>query len=264
VLLINEGPGDRPRHAATVEGVSYPQPGPYPGDPYRSGGRGAGGWDHGPSGPAGPPRGPSRPGPRLPGGSGGPGGPGGSGGSGRGGRFPRSSIRLDPVIVECLVAVAWLTVGSLGLGSDGAGTLLLAAGIALVVFIVVENRRRGSRAFDPRASADLLRYGAFAIGAILVLTVLLGLISAAGLGPGVAAVITGVAFLALARSTGQRPTQWLGIALIVLGVLAALMSTQETSSFVSQGLLGLVCGVLVLLSAADRIGLLETLRDRVR
>jgi hypothetical protein len=42
------------------------------------------------------------------------------------------------------------------------------------------------------------------------------------------------------------------------------MSTQETSSFVSQGLLGLVCGVLVLLSAADRIGLLETLRDRVR
>ena len=168
------------------------------------------------------------------------------------------------MIVECLVAVAWLTVGTLGLGSDGAGTLLLAAGIALVVFIVVENRRRGSRAFDPRASVDLLRYGGFAVGAILVVTVLLGLISASGLGPGVAAVITGVAFLALARSTGQRPTQWLGIALIVLGVLGALMSTQETSSFVSQGLLGLVCGVLVLLSAADRIGLLETLRDRVR
>ncbi len=162
----------------------------------------------------------------------------------RGGRFPRSSIRLDPVIVECLVAVAWLTVGTLGLGSDGAGTLLLAAGIALVVFIVVENRRRGSRAFDPRASVDLLRYGGFAIGAILVVTVLLGLISASGLGPGVAAVITGVAFLGLARSTGQRPTQWLGIALVVLGVLGALMSTQETSSFVSQGLLGLVCGVL--------------------
>ena len=234
-------------------GVSYPHPGPYPGDPYRDGGHGPGGWDRGPSG---PPRG----GPRLPG----SGGPGGSGGGPRGGRSPRSSIRLDPVIVETLVAVAWLTVGTLGLGSDGAGTLLLAAGIALVVFILVENRRRGSRAFDSRCSADLLRYGAFAIGGILVVTVLLGFISAAYLDPGVAAVITGVAFLALARSTGQRPTQWLGIALIVLGVLGALMSTQETSSFVSQGLLGLVCGVLVLLSAADRIGLLETLRDRVR
>ena len=77
-------------------------------------------------------------------------------------------------------------------------------------------------------------------------------------------MITGSAFLALARTTGQRPTQWLGMALVVLGVLGALISTQETSSFVSQGLLGLLCGVLLLVSAADRIGLLETLRDRVR
>jgi hypothetical protein len=168
------------------------------------------------------------------------------------------------VIVECLVGVGWLTVGTLGLGADGAGTLLLAGGIALVVFILVENRRRGSNALDPRRSADLMRYGGIAIGAIIVESVLLGLISEAGFGPGIAAVITGIAFLTLARSTGQRPTQWLGIALIVLGVLGALMSTQETSSFVSQGLLGLLCGVLLLVSAADRIGLLETLRDRAR
>ncbi len=230
-------------------GVSYPHPGPYPGDPYRGGGHGPAGWNRGPSEPAGPPPGAPRPGPR---------------GGGGGGRTPRSSIHLDPVIVECVVGVAWLTVGTLGLGSDGAGTLLLAAGIALVVFILVENRRRGSRPLDSRRSGDLLRFTAFAVGAIVVVSVLLGLISASGFGPGVAAVITGVAFLALARSTGQRPTQWLGIALVVLGVLGALMSTQETSSFVSQGLLGLLCGVLVLLSAADRIGLLETLRDRVR
>jgi di/tricarboxylate transporter len=77
-------------------------------------------------------------------------------------------------------------------------------------------------------------------------------------------VITGGAFLALARSTGQRPTQWLGVVLAALGVLAAIISTQEASGFVSQGLLGLLCGVLVLVSAADRIGLLEALRDRVR
>jgi hypothetical protein len=168
------------------------------------------------------------------------------------------------VLVECLIGVAWLTVGSLGLGSDGAGTLLLAAGIALVVFVLVENRRRGSRSFDAPRSADLLRYGAFAVGGIVVVSVLLGLISEAGFAPGLSAVITGVAFLAVARSTGQRPTQWLGIAFVVLGVLAALLSTQETSSFVSQGLLGLLCGLLVLVSAADRIGMLDTLRDRMR
>lgn len=166
--------------------------------------------------------------------------------------------------MECLVGVAWLTVGTLGLGADGAGTLLLAGGIALVVFILVENRRRGSNAFDPARSADLMRYGGAAIGAIIVATVLLGLISETGFAPGLAAVITGIAFVTLSRSTGQRPTQWLGIALVVLGVLGALLSTQETSGLVSQGLLGLLCGLLVLVSAADRIGLLESLRDRVR
>lgn len=232
-----------------MEGVSYPQPGPYPGDPYRGGGQGPAGFNRAPGGPSGTPRGASRPSSRGPSG---------------GGRPPRSSIRLDPVIVECVIGVAWLTVGSLGLGSDGAGTLLLAAGIALVVFVLVENRRQGSRPFDASRSADLLRYGAFAVGGIVVVSVLLGLISEAGFAPGLAAVITGVAFLALARSTGQRPTQWLGIAFVVLGVLAALLSTQETSSFVSQGLLGLLCGLLVLVSAADRIGMLETLRDRMR
>lgn len=232
--------------------MSYPHPGPYPGDPYRGaghGGQGPADFYRGPGGPAGPPRGASRPSSRGP---------------ASGGRGPRAALHLDPVLVECLVGVAWLTVGSLGLGSDGAGTLLLAAGIALVVFVLVENRRRGSRPFDARRSGDLLRYGGFAIGGIVVVSVLLGLLSAAELAPGAAAVITGVAFLALSRSTGQRPTQWLGIALAVLGVLGALMATQETSSFVSQGLLGLLCGVLVLLSATDRIGLLETLRGRMR
>ncbi|MFC5064713.1 hypothetical protein [Actinomycetospora atypica] len=168
------------------------------------------------------------------------------------------------MVVESLVGIAWLTVGTLGLGADGAGTLLLAVGIALVVVIFVENRRRGSHPFDGPRSADLLRLAAITAGAIVVASVLLGLIGWSEVGPGVAAVATGGAFLALARSTGQRPTQWLGIALAALGVLAVLISTQEASGFVSQGLLGLVSGLLLLLSAADRIGMLETLRDRFR
>lgn len=233
-----------------MEGVSYPHPGQRPGDPYRGGGFPAPG--RGPAGPPpgsyGPPQGPSR------------GRPPSSNGRAPGGR----AIRLDPVLVECLVGVAWLTVGTLGLGADGAGTLLLAVGIAGVVVILVENRRRGSRPFDGARSADLLRFSGIALGAIVVVSVLLGLISWSETAPGVAAVITGGAFVALSRSTGQRPTQWLGVALAGLGVLAAIISTQEASGFVSQGLLGLLCGVLVLLSAADRIGLLETLRDRVR
>ncbi|MEJ2867670.1 hypothetical protein WCD74_07840 [Actinomycetospora sp. OC33-EN08] len=224
--------------------MSFPQPGRRPGDPYRG---------RAPGGPAfqrggyGPPQGPSRG--RPP-----------SSGRAPGGR----SVWLDPVLVESLIGVAWLTVGTLGIGADGAGTLLLAVGIAVVVVILVENRRRGSHPFDGRRSGDLLRYGGIAVGAIVVESVLLGLISWSEAAPGVAAVITGAAFVALSRSTGQRPTQWLGAVVAVLGVLAALISTQEASGVVSQGVLGLLVGVLVLVSAADRIGLLETLRDRFR
>ncbi|WP_433799355.1 hypothetical protein [Actinomycetospora sp. CA-084318] len=231
--------------------MSYPHPGRRPGDPYRGGGFPAPGR-RGPAGPPpgsyGPPPGSSR------------GRPPSSSGRGPGGR----SVRLDPVLVECLVGVAWLTVGTLGLGADGAGTLLLAVGIAGVVVILVENRRRGSHPFDGARSADLLRFGGIAIGAIILVSVLLGLVSWSEASPGVAAVITGGAFLALARSTGQRPTQWLGVAVAVLGVLGVVIATQEATGFVSQGLLGLVCGLLLLLSAADRIGLLESLRDRIR
>ena len=230
-----------------MEGVSFPQPGSRPGDPYRGDPYRGGG------GPSGPPRGFFGP------------PPGSSRGRSGGGRAPSGrSVRIDPVVVESLAGIAWLTVGTLGLGADGAGTLLLAVGIALVVVIFVENRRRGSHPFDGPRSADVLRLAAITVGVIVVASVLLGLIGWSEIGPGVAAVATGGAFLALARSTGQRPTQWLGIALAALGVLAVLISTQEASGFVSQGLLGLVSGLLLLLSAADRIGMLETLRDRFR
>jgi hypothetical protein len=56
----------------------------------------------------------------------------------------------------------------------------------------------------------------------------------------------------------------LGVAAVVLGVLSALVSTIESGGFVSQGLVGLVLGVLMLVSAADRVGLVEMLRDRTR
>jgi hypothetical protein len=66
----------------------------------------------------------------------------------------------------------------------------------------------------------------------------------------------------LSRSTGQRPTRWLGSALVVIGVLSALITTATAGGFVSQGLLGLLAGVLLLVSAADRVGLVEMLRTR--
>lgn len=171
---------------------------------------------------------------------------------------------VDPVIVETLAAIAWLTVGTLGLGADGAGTLLLAVGIAAGVFVVVENRRQGPRVFDAARSSEALRLVVGVVVVVVVASILFGLVSVSAYLPGLSAVATGIAFLLLFRATGERPTQWLGIALVVLGVLSAFLSTQTATGFVSQGLIGLVAGIALLVSAADRIGLLAMVRDRAR
>lgn len=168
------------------------------------------------------------------------------------------------MLVELGAGLVWLAVGSLGLGADGAGTLVLAIGIALAIGIGVENRRRGPRPFDTSRSAELLRLAGGVIAIVIIASIVLGLISASAFLPGLALVLTGGAFVLLSRATGQRPTRWLGIVLVAAGVLSALITTATAGGFVSQGLLGLLAGVLLLASAADRVGLLAMLRDRAR
>ena len=189
-------------------------------------------------------------------------------GGGRGGPPPRrgrtGTVRVDPVLVELGVALVWLAVGTLGLGADGAGTLVLAIGIAIAIGIGVENRRRGPRVFDTTRSTELLRLAGGVIALVVLASLVLGLLSSSAFLPGLALVLTGAAFVLLSRVTGQRPTRWLGFALVALGLLSALLSTMLGGCFVTQGLLGILAGVLVLLSAADRVGLVEMLRDRAR
>lgn len=192
--------------------------------------------------------------------------PSGYPGRGHGPPRPRRgrAVRVDPVVVELGAALVWLAVGTLGLGAEGAGTLILAVGIALAIGIGVENRRRGPRPFDTSRSAETLRLGGGVVAVVILASIVLGLISASAFLPGLALVLTGGAFVLLSRATGQRPTRWLGIVLVAAGVLSALITTATAGGFVSQGLLGLLAGVLLLLSAADRVGLVEMLRDRAR
>jgi hypothetical protein len=166
------------------------------------------------------------------------------------------------VLVEIGAGLVWLAVGTLGLAADGAGTLVLAIAIAIAIGIGVENRRRGPRPFDTSRSTEVLRLAGGVIAVVIVASILLGLLSASDLLPGLAMVLTGAAFVLLSRSTGQRPTRWLGFLLVGAGLLSALISTMTAGGFVSQGLLGLLAGVVILLSAADRVGLVEMLRDR--
>ncbi|MFC5140286.1 hypothetical protein ACFPK1_18745 [Actinomycetospora rhizophila] len=173
-------------------------------------------------------------------------------------------MRIDPVLVEIGAGLVWLAVGTLGLAADGAGTLVLAVGIAVAIGIGVENRRRGPRPFDTSRSTEVLRLGGGVIVAVIVASIVLGLLSGSAFLPGIALLLTGGAFVLLSRATGQRPTRWLGIALVAMGLLSALITLGTAGGFVSQGLLGVLAGVLLLLSAADRVGLVEMLRDRTR
>ena len=171
---------------------------------------------------------------------------------------------MDPVLLEVAAGIAWLTVGTLGLGADGAGTLILAVGIAAVVYVVVENRRRGPRVFDAARSRDALRYALGAVVVVVVASGLFGLIESSDYVPGLAAAVTGGAFLLLHRSTGERPTLWLGAALVVLGVVSVFVAAQTATGFFSQGVVGILAGIALLVSAGDRIGLLTMVRDRTR
>jgi hypothetical protein len=168
------------------------------------------------------------------------------------------------VLVEIVAALVWLAVGTLGIGAAGFGTLLLAFGIGASGWILVENRRQGPRPFDPARSAELLRLVGGTVAVVIVASILFGLIGWSAFLPGLAAAVTGGAFLLLSRATGQRATGWLGAALLGLGVLSAFVSTQAATGFFAQGVVGLLAGVLLLVSAADRVGLLEMLRDRNR
>ena len=185
--------------------------------------------------------------------------PGRPGPRGRG-----AALRVDPVVLEVVAALAWLTVGSLGLDTGGFGTLVLAVGLVAAGWVIVENRRAGPRVFDAARSSDALRATAVAVVVVVVAALLLGFLDASAYVPGLAAVATGGALLHLARVTGERPTSWLGGALVALGVLSALITTQVASAVVPQGLLGIVAGIALLASAADRVGLLQMLRDRTR
>jgi hypothetical protein len=173
-------------------------------------------------------------------------------------------VRVDPVLVELGVGLVWLAVGTLGLDTGGAGTLVLAIGIAVAIVIGVENRRRGPRPFDTSRSTEVLRLAGGVIALVVLASVVLGLLSSSAFLPGLALVLTGAAFVLLSRATGQHPTRWLGFALVAEGLLSALLTTMLGGGFVTQGLLGILAGVLVLLSAADRVGLVEMLRERTR
>lgn len=168
-------------------------------------------------------------------------------------------------IFEPLVGGLWWIVGAIALDA-GTGTVVLAAGLAVIVGLVVTVRRRfGAGAELPHGGRRrLARTVVVAVAATIGVAVGLGALGLGEVTVPVVAAVSGLALFAVSSQLGERVLLAAGAAMMVLGATGALVALQSVDNVFSQGVVGLVSGALVWLAGAHRSGLLAEARGRVQ
>jgi hypothetical protein len=161
---------------------------------------------------------------------------------------------------------AWL-VGSAAL-SPGPGTVVLALGLAVTVWLTIQASRSVSYGGGPRLDGQRRRRVVYLV-AVGVGLVLLGstLLRAGGRGElavPLAAAVCGALLVPLASLLDRRGLLALGGGLMLLGAGGAVLALNSAGRTESQGLVGFAAGVLLWLTAAQQAGLMGELRDRIR
>lgn len=182
------------------------------------------------------------------------------------GRFVRRQVEFPGSAVLALGGGAGWLVGSAALPS-GIGTVVLAVGIAVTVWLITRATRsdsgRGPRLDRGRRSRVITLV---VVGAGLV--VLGGmLLRATGLGEltvPLTVAVCGALLLPLASLLDRRSLLAVGAALMLLGAGGAVLALNSAGAAESQGLVGLVGGVLLWVAAAQQAGLTDELRNRIR
>jgi len=183
------------------------------------------------------------------------------------GRFVRRQVEIPGSAVLALAGgAAWL-VGSAALPS-GAGTVVLALGIAVTAWLAVRATRTGSTGRGPRLDRDRRRrvITLVIVGAGLVVLggTLLRATGRAELTVPITVAVCGALLLPLASVLDRRSLLAVGAALMLLGAGGAVLALNSAGTTESQGLVGLVGGVLLWAAAAQQAGLTGELRDRIR
>lgn len=183
------------------------------------------------------------------------------------GRYVRRQVEVPGSAVLALAGgVAWL-LGSAALPS-GAGTVVLALGIAVTAWLTMQATRVGSSGRGRRLGRDRRRRVVYLVVVGVGLVVLGGmLLRATGRGEltvPLAVAVCGALLLPLASLLDRRSLLAVGAVLMVLGAGGAILALNSAGSAESQGLVGLVGGVVLWAAAAQQAGLADGLRDRIR
>ena len=183
------------------------------------------------------------------------------------GRFVRRQVEVPGSAVLALAGgAAWLA-GSAALPS-GAGTVVLAAGLAVTVWLMVQATRAGGTGRGPRLARDrrrrVLSLLVVGVGLVVLGGTLLRATGRAELTVPVTVAVGGALLLPLASLLDRRSLIALGAALMLLGAGGAVLALNSAGVTESQGLVGLVGGVLLWAAAAQQAGLTTQLRDRIR
>lgn len=151
---------------------------------------------------------------------------------------------------------AWL-VGSSALAT-GVGTVVLAAGLAVTIWLTVTGGRHGlEQPLERWRSRRLLRLALLGVALVVGASVLLGLLSYGELGVPVAFFLIGALLVPASSTLGDRSWLLLGAVLMVLAALGGLLALNSAGALYPRGLVGLGSGLLLWAASAHRAGLLR-------
>jgi hypothetical protein len=183
------------------------------------------------------------------------------------GRFVRRQVEVPGSAVLALAGgVAWL-VGSAALPS-GMGTVVLALGLAVTAWLTVRATRSGSTGRGPRLDRDqrrrVIALVVVGVGLVVLGGMLLRATGRAELTVPLTVAVCGALLLPLASVLDRRSLLAVGAALMLLGAGGAVLALNSAGTTESQGMVGLVGGVLLWAAAAQQAGLTGELRDLIR
>lgn len=176
----------------------------------------------------------------------------------------RRTITLSSAAVLALGGgFGWL-IGSSAL-EPGTGTVVLAMGIALTVWLVREgNRSDVERPPERGRTGRLVRL--VLIGIVLVAGggALLGVVGYGELAVPLGFGVVGALLLPAASLLGSRSYLLLGGALMVLAATGAVLALNSAGELYPRGLVGLGAGALLWVASALQGGLVTEVRTRLR